>query len=60
MIAIAVLVLTPITLVMGVIGLWRGPTSARIAAMVGCVLVLVMVGYLYSMAYHWDIQCSVH
>ena len=60
MIGIAVLLLAPTSFVMAVVALRRGPASARIAALVGVAVVVVMGGYLYSLAYHWDIQCSVH
>jgi hypothetical protein len=60
MMGTSVLLLTPAALVTGATGLWRGPAPARVAAAVAAVFVLAFVGYLYSAAYHWDIQCSVH
>lgn len=60
MMAVAVLLLTPTTLVAAVIGLRRGPSGARVAAVISTALVVAMVGWLYSLAYHWEIQCSAH
>ena len=56
--AVAIVVLSPAVVVLGLMSLWRGSTRARVASAVGVVVVAALWLVMYRNLTDWTYQCG--